>query len=69
MAIRIPKSFAVESDITNGSTVDLSVADGSIIITSTKRPKYTLEELLEGLTEDQLHGEIDTGPPVGREVW
>ena len=69
LAIRIPKSFAIESDITNGSAVDLSVEDGSIIITSSKRPRYTLEELLEGLTDDQLHGEIDTGPPVGREVW
>lgn len=69
LALRIPKSFAVETDITNGSTVNLSVEDGNIVIASTKKPRYTLEELLEGLTEDQLHGEIDTGSPIGREVW
>ena len=69
LALRIPKSFAVETDITNGSTVNLSVEDGNIVIASTNKPRYTLEELLEGLTEDQLHGEIDTGSPIGREVW
>jgi hypothetical protein len=34
----------------------------------TKSP-YTLEELLAGVTQENLHPEIDTGSPVGREVW
>jgi len=33
-----------------------------------KKPKYTLEELLEDMREEHLHGEIDFGPPVGKEV-
>ena len=27
-----------------------------------------LEELLEGINEDNLHGEIDWGKPVGKEI-
>ena len=27
-----------------------------------------LEELLEGVTEDNIHGEIDWGKPVGKEI-
>lgn len=28
-----------------------------------------LEDLLAGVTPENLHGEVDTGPAVGREVW
>ena len=29
----------------------------------------SLEELLAGITEQNLHREIDYGPAVGKEVW
>jgi antitoxin MazE len=29
----------------------------------------TLEQLLAGVTEDNIHEEIDTGNPVGKEIW
>jgi antitoxin component of MazEF toxin-antitoxin module len=29
----------------------------------------TLAELLRGITDDNLPGEWDTGPSVGKEVW
>ena len=32
------------------------------------RPMYTLAELLEGVTEDNLHPETDWGRPVGKEI-
>lgn len=34
-----------------------------------KRPDYTLQDLLDQITENSSHDEIDTGPPVGNEVW
>ena len=69
MALRIPKAFAVESNVTSGTTVDVSIENGSIVVTPIRETKYTLEELLEGITEENLHGEVDWGPPVGKEVW
>ena len=32
-------------------------------------PGPTLEQLLAGITEQNLHGEFDTGPAVGKETW
>lgn len=32
-------------------------------------PKYDLDELLAGITEDNIHPEVDYGPPVGKEFW
>ncbi len=33
------------------------------------KPKFTLQELLAQMPDDDTHGEIDTGPSVGNEVW
>jgi len=30
--------------------------------------RYSLEELVAGITPENRHGEIDWGPPVGREL-
>lgn len=29
----------------------------------------TLDELMAGITDDNLHEETDSGPPQGKEVW
>ncbi len=69
LAVRIPKSFAVQTDIGQDSVVDLSVLEGSIIVKpEKKKTRFTLEELLQGVTEENLHGEIDFGKPVGKEM-
>jgi len=33
------------------------------------KPRYALDELLDQMTPENVHGEIDSGPPVGREIW
>ena len=70
LAVRIPKSFAVQTEIEQNTIVDLSVLEGSIIVKPEKRkPRFTLEELLQNVNEENLHGEIDFGAPVGKEVF
>ena len=68
LALRIPKSFAVESKIEQGSTVEVSLESGKIIVLPVARPEFSLAELLAQVTTENLHGEIDTGNCVGREV-
>jgi antitoxin MazE len=70
LAVRIPKSFAVQTEIEQDSTVDLSILEGNIIVKPEKRkPKLSLEELLRGVSAENLHGEVDSGEPVGKEVF
>jgi antitoxin MazE len=69
LALRIPKSFAAESHIEAGSVVDLSITEGKLIIIPVSEPTYTLDELLAGVTTDNLHAEVDTGIPTGKEAW
>jgi len=68
LALRIPKSFALNMDIKQNEFVDLSIGDGKLIITPIIEKEYSLKELLAGVSEDNLHGEFDTGIPVGKEL-
>lgn len=69
LALRIPRSFAVESHIEQGSEVDLSLFEGKLVVAPVRKPAYRLEDLLAGVSKDNLHGEIDTGPSTGKEAW
>ncbi len=72
LALRIPKSFAAETQLEPDTEVDLSLVEGKLVVTPVtkrKRSKYSLEQLVEGITEENTHAEIDTGEPVGNEVW
>ena len=69
LSLRIPKSFAEEAGVEAGSEVELSVKDGQLVVTPTRRRKYQLRDLLRKVTPANLHDEIDTTGPGGREGW
>lgn len=69
LALRIPKFFAVEIGLENEAAVDLSLVEGVLMVKPVRPSQFTLDELLAGITEQNLHGEIDSGEPVGKEVW
>lgn len=69
LALRIPKSFALDANLRQNELVDISIDKEKIIITPIGKKEYSLDELLEGVSEDNLHGEFDTGAPVGKEIW
>lgn len=69
LALRIPKSFAIESKVEQGSTVEVSLEQGKIILAPVTEPEYTLEDLLAKVNKRNLHREVETGAAVGKEVW
>ena len=69
LALRIPKSFALNANLRQDELVDISIDKERIIITPIGEKEYSLDELLAGVSEDNLHGEFDTGVPVGKEIW
>jgi antitoxin MazE len=68
LALRIPRPFAIEADLDDGASVNISLEEGKIII---EKPAsgYLLEALLDGVTSENIHAEIDLGDSVGNEVW
>jgi antitoxin MazE len=69
LALRIPKSFAVEARLEQDAWVDLSLVDGELVVRRVPEPEVTLGRLLERITESNIHGEIDSGPSAGQEIW
>jgi antitoxin MazE len=69
LALRIPKSFAAELHLEQGTLVEVSLHDGKLLVTPLSQLAITLEELLKHVTPQNLHREVDTGPAVGGEVW
>jgi len=68
LALRIPKPFAIETGLIEGASVDISLENGKIIIEKSAVGQ-ALEDLLIGITPDNIHAEIDYGDPIGKEVW
>ena len=69
LGLRIPKSFAEEVQVSDGSTVELTMENGRLVIRPAPQPAYSLDELLNGITDENLHSEVDSGEPVGGEEW
>jgi len=66
LALCIPKSFALEEGFGQDSPVEGTLEEGHRPI---HEPAFTLEELIAGVTDENIHAEFDTGPAVGNEVW
>lgn len=69
LALRIPKSFALTANLSQDELVDVSLDEDRIIITPIHEKTYSLDKLLSHVSEENLHGEVDTGGPVGKEIW
>jgi antitoxin MazE len=68
LAVLIPGQYAEELDLQEGTEVEVTrVKDGLLLKLRTRQ--YTLEELLEQIKPENIHGETDWGPPVGKETW
>jgi antitoxin MazE len=72
LALRVPKAFAEEVGAAEGKRAEMTVENGVLVIKVSKlkkRRRYNLEHLINGITEENRHSEVDWGPPVGNEIW
>lgn len=71
LVLSIPETLAEQAHLQEHSTVNISVKDNLLVIDFTEKrgSAITLDMLLAGITEENLHEEIETGSPVGNEVW
>lgn len=67
LGIRIPMNIINDLSLKNGSTVDITENKETIII----RPKKNrdLNELIEKISDENIHSEIDFGKAEGNEIW
>ena len=67
LGIRIPNTIIKELCLENGSHVEIFEEADKIII----KPKSNdaLKIILDQITSDNVHEEIDFAKPMGKEIW
>ena len=69
LGVRLPKSVTDDANLRAGDSVSISVGKRRSIVLVPRKRRPTLDELLEGMTDENRQEEILWGPPRGREEW
>jgi antitoxin MazE len=73
LAVRIPKAVADAIKASEGKRAEIKVENGALvlrpIVKPTRKSRYTLDELLSGMTRENVPQEVDWGPRRGNEAW
>jgi antitoxin MazE len=66
LGVRLPKDLASDLHLEEGSEIELTIRDGALVARPAG-PRYTLADLLVGMTPDAVRAAFEWGPDVGRE--
>ncbi len=69
LAVKIPDVLATGLGLEEETPVELSVNHGDLVMTPLAHHSLFLDQLLAGITDENLHEEISTGPALGNEAW
>lgn len=64
--VRIPAGVMQDAGFSIKQPIEIKAVDGKIVIE--KNHSLSIEQLVEGINQDNLHAESDFGLPVGKEV-
>jgi antitoxin MazE len=68
-SIRIPAAIMEATQLKLDDPVDVREEGGRIIIEPLAHKTFDIEDLLAGITAENLHAEISSGAAVGNEAW
>ena len=70
LGINIPSAIANELSLREGLYVSIHEIGNRIVIEPYKpNNAYSLTDMLSKITEDNIHGCVETGMPIGNEIW
>ena len=67
--LTLPNEVANHPAFASGESVHIAAKYSSLVITHPDAKRYNVEEMVATITPENMHGEIDWGPPVGKEIW
>jgi antitoxin MazE len=69
--LRLSKTLLAEVDIDVGDAVDVTVDQGTLIVTPVRRVRggHDLRDLVRRIPRSHEAAELEWGFPVGKEVW
>ena len=67
-SVRIPAAIMEAAHLQLDMPVDIREEGGRVVIVPLRNPDYKLDDLLASITADNLHGSVDFGEPMGKEL-
>ncbi len=68
-AVRLTKKVMSAAGVVAGQSVEIFAEEDRILISpAPKLDSYDLAQLIAGITNENCHGEMSFGPPIGREI-
>lgn len=68
-AVPIPEEMLLSAGFKEGDVVNIYVRKGCLEVTDPSERCYDIEKMVAQITDENLPDYIDSGPPVGREIW
>ena len=68
-AVRIPARLLADAGLDLDQPIEIREDRGRIIIERVREKEISLDDLLKRIRPENLHDPLDTGTPVGREIW
>jgi antitoxin MazE len=66
LSVRLPSAIVKAASLNVDDVVELSVEDGAITIVPVKTKEYSLDALMAGVTNENIHEEISSALLLGR---
>jgi len=68
--VRLPQKIIKEANLKLDEPLSISIKGKSVVLTPVKqKQKIRLDDMLKNVTPEDVGGESDWGPPVGKEIW
>jgi antitoxin MazE len=68
-SVRIPASVMAAAALSLDQAVDVREESGRIVIEPIREETFDIDDLVAGITDENRHDAVETGPAVGRESW
>lgn len=68
-AVRIPAAVLETAQLHFDQEVDIRAEEHRIVIEPLRENTYKLEDLVAGITSENVHEAVDFGLPEGKEAW
>jgi antitoxin MazE len=69
LAVCLPQQLAEDAQLGEGREVELVQTEEGVLLKAKRKMRYKLDDLLAGVTPENVHPETDWGAPRGKEAW
>lgn len=69
LALRLPKQLTKSYQLSEGSDVEIVEEAQGMLVKPLSRRQFQLEDLLKGVSKNNLHTGIESEGPQGKEIW